>query len=96
MAIDTTAKRASATFLLLPFYAGVITDGTIDIDETLAASWMYNGITPASAAVIVPISETEIGFTLYIDQGRDFNLHIDQAMGFNSYIDQARNFDLEL
>ncbi len=86
MAIDTSAKRASASNFLLPFYNGVVTDGTIDLDETIAASWMYNGITPASAAVIVVISETAINFTLYIDQARDFTL----------YIDQARNFNLEL
>jgi hypothetical protein len=86
MAIDTTAKRASATFLLLPFYAGVITDGTIDIDETMAVSWMYNGIGIVQVIPPISISETGIGFTLYIDRARDFT----------SYIDQARNFDLEL
>jgi hypothetical protein len=86
MAIDTTAKRASATNFLLPFYNGVVTDGTINIDETLAATWMYNGITPAETVIGTVISETAINFTLYIDQAR----------GFTLYIDQARNFDLEL
>lgn len=86
MAIDTTAKRASASAFLLPFYNGVITDGIIDIDETIAASWMYNGIAPAEIIPSTPISETTINFTLYIDQARDLTL----------YIDQVRNFNLEL
>jgi hypothetical protein len=86
MAIDTTSKRASASAFLLPFYNGVITDGTIDLDETIAASWMYNGITPAEEEILTPISETAINFILYVDQAR----------GMIRFIDQARNFDLEL
>ncbi len=86
MAIDTTTKRASASNFLLPFFNGVITDGTINIDETVAASWVYNGITFQETDIPTIISETIINFTLYIDQARDFGL----------YIDQVRNFDLEL
>ncbi len=84
MAIDTAAKRASATNFLLPFYNGVITDGIIDITESVAASWVYNGIDYTVPSDL--ISETTIDFTLYIDQVRDFTL----------YIDQVRNFNLEL
>ena len=86
MAIDTTSKRASASAFLLPFYNGVITDGIMNLDETIAASWMYNGITPSEITIPTIINETPINFTLYIDQARSFT----------SYIDQARNFDLEL
>jgi hypothetical protein len=86
MAIDTTAKRASASAFLLPFYNGIITDGTIDLDETIAASWMYNGISPLEVEIPTPISETTISFTLHVDQNRSFIL----------YIDQNRSFILEL
>ena len=94
MAIDTTAKRASASAFLLPFYNGVITDGTITIEETMAASWVYNGI--IFPVIVVLPSREIVNFNLYIDKARPFTYYIEQAKGFSSYIDQARNFDLEL
>lgn len=83
MSIDTTAKRASASAFLLPFYNGVITDGIISLDETMAASWMYNGILPAEIEIPTPIYETIINFTLYVDKIRSFILYVDQAKSFN-------------
>ncbi len=70
--------------------------GTINLDETMAASWMYNGIAASESEVATAIAETGIGFTLYLDQARSFIQYIDQARGITSYIDQAGNFDLEL
>jgi hypothetical protein len=94
VSIDTAAKSASATAFLLPFYNGVITDGTIDIDETMAASWMYNGITPAE--LVLSSTETIISFILHIDQAKSFILHIDQVKSFILNIDQTKSFNLEL
>ena len=45
MAIDTTAKRRSATFALMPFYpASIYPDGTLVEADRASSSWVYGGL----------------------------------------------------
>ncbi len=50
MAIDTEAKRASATHFLVPSWTQLVfPDGTIDAGDRQASAWCYSGISPAIA-----------------------------------------------
>jgi len=54
MAIDTAAKRASATEFLIPSYAiGIFPDGAIAQNDRQSASWAYGGILADPPPVIV-------------------------------------------
>ncbi len=45
MAVNTKAKRASATAYILPIYVpGVVPDGTIAQSDRQATAWSYSGI----------------------------------------------------
>lgn len=51
MAIDTAAKRASATLFSVPAYqVGIFPDGTIGAGDRQAATWMYSGILSGAVA----------------------------------------------
>lgn len=59
MAVDSAAKRASATLFLVPSYAvGVFPDGTIGQGDRQASSWSYSGILAAGAGPSTIISQT--------------------------------------
>lgn len=58
MAIDTAAKRASATGFVVPSYAiSIFPDGAITEDDRAAATWVYGGIPVALPA---PIGTVEL------------------------------------
>ena len=44
MAIDTAAKRASATGFVVPTAIAIFPDGTIERGDSQAATWIYSGI----------------------------------------------------
>jgi len=53
MAIDTAAKRASATGFVIPSYAiGIFPDGTIERSDSQAATWLYSGIAAALLGMV--------------------------------------------
>jgi len=53
MAIDTAAKRASATGFVIPSYAiAIFPDGTIERSDSQAATWLYNGIAAALLGMV--------------------------------------------
>ena len=59
MAVDSAAKRASATLFLVPSYAvGVFPDGTIGQGDRQASAWNYSGILAGGAAPSTIITQT--------------------------------------
>lgn len=58
MAVDSAAKRVSATLFLVPSYAiGVFPDGTIGQGDRQASSWSYSGILAGGAPAVTIIAQ---------------------------------------
>jgi len=62
MAVDSAAKRASATLFLVPCLCpGVFPDGTIGQGDRQASSWSYSGILAAAVSfVTIKATQSEI------------------------------------
>ena len=64
MAVDSQAKRMSATFLLLPVYTqGIVPDGSVDQNDRQAAIWVYGGILASTSVAGQTLAYAFIGNT---------------------------------
>lgn len=54
MAVDTRAKRMSASQILMPFYLDIVVpDGAIGQSDRQAVAWSYSGIVVTFTAIII-------------------------------------------
>ena len=72
MAVNTAAKRASATQFVVPIYApGIFPDGTIAQGDRQAIAWIYGGILAEEAAAV----ELEVVDLTLWPRSTDITLH---------------------
>lgn len=88
MAVDTAAKRASATEFIVPSYAiGIFPDGAIAQNDRQSSTWVYGGILADPPAALVGWVELELKDRLptlrllerspeLIIESRDFDLEL--------------------